>query len=306
MTLRQARLFREIARTLSISAAADALNTSQPGVSRHIQQLEAELGVELLVRRRNKVVGLTDAGRTVLEMTHRLVAEADNIAAFAADQTGANAKLTIATSHLHARYTLAEPVAAFARSNRTVQLHMRQVAADEISTLVESGESDIGVSTETSLEHRSLFYLPLAELRRSLITPLGHPLARKRKITIEDIAGFPIVGYSARSRTGEIMARAFSDAAVVPKIVVSATDSDVIKGYVAAGLGIGIVPSIAVAKPAGEMLTARDVTGLFPATRTVISLRRDTYLRSHAMLFISRVAPEWDRTAIARAIASKS
>jgi DNA-binding transcriptional LysR family regulator len=102
------------------------------------------------------------------------------------------------------------------------------------------------------------------------------------------------------------MARAFGEAGGVPKIVVSATDSDVIKGYVAAGLGIGIVPSIAVANPAGEMLTARDVTDLFPATRTVIGLRRDTYLRSHAALFISRVAPEWDRTAIARAIASKS
>lgn len=303
MTLTQLRFLREIARRgFSISAAANALHTSQPAVTRQIQQLEAELGLELLVRRGNRIGGFTDAGQSVLAMAERLLREADNIRAFAAEQAGEQGHLILATSHLHARFTLARAIIAFSRANPAVTLQMRQVEPDTITSLVAAGEVDVGVSTERAENHPSLVFLPLGTLRRSLIMSPGHPLTAESELTLADIARFPLVGYGARSRTGEIMASTFHEAGLTPHFVVSGSDADVIKVYVAAGLGVGIVPTVAL-DGAMPSLVARDVTHLLPETQTVLSLRRDTYLRRHVATLIRTIAPQWDRAAITAAMA---
>ena len=303
MTLTQLRYLREIARqSHSISAAAAALRTSQPGISRQIQALEAELGIALLIRRRNRIAGLTDAGRNVVAIAERLLAEADSIRALAAELTGEGGTLTVATTHLHARYTLAGPVTAFSTAHPSVELRLLQTGPDEILKLVAGGESDIGISTESTDEHPSLTFLPGEAQRRSLILPVGHPLAGRSDVTLGDIARYPLVGYSAQSGNGAVTLRAFREAGIAPRFVVSATDSDVIKVYVAAGLGIGIVPDLALDDPVGERFERLDVTHLFPVARTTASIRRDTFLRNHVAQFIRSVAPAWNRRAILSAM----
>lgn len=304
MTLRQLRYLREIARqSLNISAAAAALHTSQPGVSRQIQLLEKELGIELLLRRRNRVHGFTPAGRSILEVAERLLTEADNIRLIADDlRKESGGRLALATSHLHARYTLLAPLKSFAGRYPDVRMHVLQADPDDIIGLIASGEADIGISTEVSGEHPGLILIPGEPIRRSIVMPPGHPLTEKSRITLTDIARYPLVGYHQRSRGGQIIAQAFGDRGIDVRYVVNAADTDVIKAYVAEGLGIAIIPSIAYDPETDRNIAAADVTRLFPRTVMTVSLRKDTYPRRYLTEFIAMIMPGLGRDAIQRAL----
>lgn len=304
MTLKQLRYLREIARhQLNISAAATALHTSQPGVSRQLQLLEQELGVDLLVRRANRILGLTEPGHAILAVAERLLGETESIALIAADARNEGAgRLVLATSHLHARYTLPVPVRIFAQRYPDVQLHLLQADSDDIQKLVESRDADIGVSTELGHDNPALVVLPAAVIRRSLIMPRGHALSRKKHPGLDDIARYPIVSYHPRSRGGQVIAQAFRDGGVTVRHVVSASDSDVIKAYVTEGLGIAIVPTMAL-DPAGDArLHAVDVTQLFPESMMTVSLRRGTHLRRYLTDLIQMVVPQLGREDVERAM----
>src|SRR4051812_13063264 len=292
MTLKQLKFLREIARqSLNMSSAALALHTSQPGVSRQMQELESELGVELLVRRKNRVLAMTEAGEAVLASARRMLDEADNIRLIAEDlRNERGGRLALATSHLHARYTLLAPVKAFTERYPEVQLHLLQADPDDVPKLIEANEADVGISTDVAGAHPALVLLPSGVLRRSVITPKGHPLARKKRVTLGDLAQYPIVGYSPRSRGGQIIAKAFRDDGIEARFVVSASDSDVIKAYVEEGLGIAVVPSLAVGSVSPKLQVV-DATYLFPKSETIISLRRDIYLRRYLTDFIQMLVP---------------
>ena len=293
MTLKQLSILREIARQrLVMSSAAAVLYTLQPGISRQIHLLEEELGVVLLRRRRNRVLGFTDVGKSVLGSAQRLLFEAENIKLMAQDareeQVG---KLSVVTTHLHARYTLAQPIAEFAQRHPGIQLHLLQTDAGSIAKLVESGEADIAVSTERERGSSSLLVLPGPPLRRSLIVPRAHPLAHARRVTLKDIARYPLVGYNPASRSGELMADALRAHGIDAQFVLSASDADVIKTYVLQGLGIAIVPSIALEAETAKGLRVIDVTHLFPKSVIAVSLRPGVYVRAFVREFIEMVVP---------------
>lgn len=300
VTLRQLRILRELARhSLSISAAAEALHTSQPGVSRQIQLLEQELGVDLLVRRKNRIAGFTEPGRAILGAVQRALTESENIRSIAAEfKREEGGQLTVATSHLHARYTLLTPIKTFALRHPGVRLHMRQADPDDILKLVAAGDSDVGVSTEVAEEHPELLFLAGREVERSVIAPSDHPLARKRRVTLADIAQYPLVGYNPQQRGGQIVAATFLNHGLEPKLVVSAIDSDVIKAYVAEGLGIAIVPTLSLDPETDRNLVAVDATRLFPKSVMTVSLRREAYLRRYVSDFVQLVAPRWNHDRI--------
>ena len=307
MTLQQLRILREIARqSNNLSSAAAALHTSQPGVSRQVQLLERELGVQLLSRRKNRITGLTEPGRAVLAAAERALDEAENIRRIAAEYGGEQGgRLTIATSHLHARYTLLTPIKTFALRHPGVRLQMRQADPDEILRLVAAGEADLGVSTEFGDQRAGLVLLPGGVVGRSLIMPVGHPLTEKSKITLADIAKYPIVGYNPKQRGGQLISETFRAKGLEPKLVVSAIDSDIIKAYVAEGLGIAVIPTPALDPEADRGLRVADVTRLFPRTELTVSLRRDIYLRRYVPDFIRLVAPRWSYDAIQREMAAR-
>lgn len=307
MTLQQLRILREIARhSHNLSSAASALHTSQPGVSRQIQLLERELGVELLARRRNRITGFTEPGREILAAAERALAEAENVRRIAAEYgREEGGQLTIATSHLHARYTLLTPIKTFALRHPGVRLQMRQADPDDILRLVAGGEADIGISTELSARRPELVLLPGRAVERSLIVPIGHELAGKRKVTLADIAKHPLVGYNPKQRGGQIVGAAFRAKGLQPKLVVSAIDSDIIKAYVAEGVGIAVIPTLALDPEVDRGLRVVDVTHLFPRSVMTVSLRRDIYLRRFIPDFIQLVAPKWGYDAIQRQMASR-
>lgn len=293
MTLRQLSILREIARQrLVMSEAAAVLYTSQPGISRQLALLEEELGVVLLHRRRNRVLGFTDAGSRVLGCAQRLLFEAENIKLIAQEarrETGG--KLAVVTTHLHARYTLAGPIARFAQRHPRIRLHLVQTEAECIPRLVESGEADIGVSTELPGAKSELLVLPGPAVKRSLVVPAGHELAGAKRITLREIARYPLVGYSATSRGGELMSEALRRHRYEARFVVTASDADVVKTYVRQGLGIAVVPAIALEAADRKALREIDVTRLFPKSVIAVSLRRGVYVREFVREFIETVVP---------------
>lgn len=311
MTLKQLEFFREIVRqSMNISAAAMALDTSQPGMSRQIQDLERELGMPLLMRTGNRIIGLTETGSAVLAAAEHLLGQADNIRLIAADARNGAGRLVVATSHLHARYTLIEPFSRLRASYPHVELSLLQADPDRVAQLVATGEADVGVGTGEDARPGTVpprvALLVGEQLGRSAILPVGHKLAHCSQLTLQALGEEPLIGYGSSSATGRAVAAAFAAAGISPRYVVRASDSDVIKTYVAQGLGVGIVPTIAVADAQGIStrtdLVALDVTALLPPAHMTLTVRRDIYLRRHIVEFIRAIVPRWDRAAIQQAI----
>jgi LysR family cys regulon transcriptional activator len=296
MTLLQLKILREIERqSLNISAAAKALNTTQPGVSRQIQLLERELGVTLLVRKYNRIIDLSPVGRTILDVAKSILNQAANIEILANETLGRSGRLVIATTQLHARYTLLQPFKALQKKYPQVKMLLFQAEADDIPGLVSEHEADIGVKTvyEQNSSRKGVLFLQGDVVRRIAIMPRKHPLAGKKRLTVADLASHPLVGYNPGSTAGDVIARAFKQSGVVPNVIVQANDSVVIKAYVSEGLGIGIVPAAILDRRLDAHLHCVDVTALFPRASMNIIIRDDMHLPSYVREFIQMIAPGW-------------
>jgi LysR family cys regulon transcriptional activator len=294
MTLLQLKILREIERrSLNVSSAAKALNTSQPGVSRQIQMLERELGISLLVRNKKRIVAFSPPGRAILAIAKSILNQSENIELVAQEARGGPGKLVVATTHLHARYTLLHPFKSLQKKYPKMRMFMFQADPADIPRLVSEHQADIGVNTsyDDGLAPHGVTCLAGDIIRRSVIMLRGHPLGKKKSLTVRDLAAHPLVGYNPRSSAGIVIARAFEESGVVPNVIVQANDSDIIKAYVSDGLGIGIVPSAIVDRRRDAHLRAVDVTDLFTRSTMNIIIREDMHLRNYVRDFIEMVAP---------------
>ena len=300
MNLQQLRYLHGIAEQgFNISRAAAALHTSQPGISKQIQMLEQEIGIEILVRKGNRIVGVTEPGRAILEVARRMLHDAENLKRIGADFTTKDAgRLVVATTHIHARYVLRRVIRDFIRRHPEVQLVLRQGSPSQTARLVASGEADIGVSSAPPEPVHDLVMLPCYQRERCVIIRRGHPLLKEKRLTLKSIARYPIVTFDPSFVGGSAVVRAFEAARIKPNIVLTAIDADVIKTYVELGLGIAILPSIAYERTRDRNLRAIDASTLFDPTITRIELRRESYLRGYMYDFIQLLAPQWDREAI--------
>ena len=296
MTLRQLALLREVARqSLNMSKAAAALHTSQPAISRQIQLLEEELGAKLLVRRRNRTLGFTDLGKAVLAKAQHVLNEADSIRSMAEDDVSdRQGRLALVTSHLHARYTLLDPVSAFVRRYPDVQLQLMEADPEHIPRMLEANEADLGITTELERGQPAPAQLAGPTIRRILIMPKGHALAGRRKVELRDIAQFPLLGYNPPTHTGRVIAQTLRGSGIHPRYLISVSDSDVIKAYVSKGLGIAVIPALAFDSHLDPAIESKDVTHLFPKSVLTVSFRREAYLRKYVIDFIRMVLPGFD------------
>ena len=222
MTLLQLKILREIERqSLNISAAAKALNTTQPGVSRQIQMLERELGVTLLVRKYNRIIDLSPVGKTILGVAKSILNQAANIEILANEAQGRSGRLVIATTQLHARYTLLRPFKALQKKYPQVKMLLFQAGADEIPGLVSEHEADIGVKTgyQQNDSRNGVIFLRGDVIRRVAIMLRKHPLAGKKRLSILDLAAHPLFGYNPGSSGGTVLAQAFEQSGVVPNVI---------------------------------------------------------------------------------------
>ncbi|MFT7723711.1 MAG: CysB family HTH-type transcriptional regulator [Roseateles sp.] len=291
MNFQQLRSVREAQRRgFNLTEVAQALHTSQPGVSRQIRELEEELGIELFVRVGKRLTGLTEPGEQVLPVIERLLQEAENLRRAADDfaQAGSG-RLRIAATHSQARYALPPAVRDFRAHHPDVSLHLQQGSPQQIARLLLDGEADVGIATEALAQYPELVALPCYRWTHAVIVPPGHPLL-DGPLTLERLAQHPIVtyepGYTGRSHIDA----AFAAARLAPHIVLSAMDADVIKTYVELGLGVGIVAAIAFDEERDRHLRALDARHLFEDNMTRLAVRRSAYLRDYVYAFIQTFA----------------
>jgi LysR family cys regulon transcriptional activator len=307
MKLQQLRYIYEVARhNLNLSNAAEALFTSQPGISKQIRSLEEELGVDIFVRHGKRVVAVTEPGKAILEIAQRMLKDVENLKQVGEEFTEEdNGHLTIATTHTQARYALPHVIQRFTKRYPGVRLSLRQGSPTQISELVTSGEADIAIATEAIELYEDLVMLPCYEWNRCVLVPPGHPLLKAKKLTLEAMVSFPIITYdfafTGRSRINQ----AFADKGLTPNVVLTAIDADVIKTYVELGLGIGIVAMMAYDPKRDTHLRAMDASHLFEPSTTRIGIRKNSYLRGYTYEFIEMFAPHLTRKVVDDAMHTK-
>ncbi|URI10086.1 CysB family HTH-type transcriptional regulator [Aquincola tertiaricarbonis] len=308
MNFQQLRSVRETVRQgFNLTSVAEALHTSQPGVSRQIRELEEELGIELFVRAGKRLTGLTAPGATVLPIVERMLMEADNLRRAGDDFARAGrGTLTIAATHSQARYALPTAVRDFRASHPDVTLHMHQGSPQQVAQMLLDGSADIGVATEALTKYDELVALPCYRWTHVVITPPGHPLTELETLTLQSVAAYPLVTYEAGYTGRGHIDEAFERHGLQPQVVLTAMDADVIKTYVELGLGVGIVAAIAYDEERDRHLTALDARHLFAANMTRLAVRRGSFLRDYAYAFIETFAPPLGRAVVEQALQSSA
>ena len=300
MKLQQLRYLREVVRRgLNVSEAAEALYTSQPGISKQIRMLEDELGIQILVRHGKRVVDVTEPGRIIVEIADRMLQDAESLRAvgreFGKEDTGT---LTIATTPTQARYALPSVVERFIKRHPRVRLSLREGSPEQIAELVTSGEADIGIVTENYPIIENLVTLPCYQWNRAVVTPATHALLEEKPLTLDAIARFPLVTYDFAFNPDSPIRKAFDARNLKPNIALTAVDADVIKAYVELGVGVGILAKMAFDVERDSALRLIDAGHLFEPSTTRIAVRRNAYLRRYVYDFIELFAPHLSRAVV--------
>ncbi len=308
MKLQQLKYICEVAKhDLNVSATAQSLFTSQPGISKQVRLLEDELGVEIFSRSGKHLTHVTPAGKVILQAAGEILLKVDGIKRTAqefCDERKGN--LSIATTHTQARYALPKVINSFIRKYPDVSLQMQQGTPKQIAQQAANGEVDFAIATEAMEHFNDLVMMPCFHWNRSIVVPKGHPLAKVTDLTLEDVARYSIVtytfGFTGRSKLDE----AFKEARLEPRVVFTAVDSDVIKAYVRLGLGIGIIASMAFEEEIDTDLIRLDASHLFRHSTTNIGFRRGTLLRGFMYDFIESFSPNLTRERVDSAMGTSN
>ncbi|MDF4535349.1 HTH-type transcriptional regulator CysB [Vibrio parahaemolyticus] len=308
MKLQQLKYIVEVVNhNLNVSATAENLYTSQPGISKQVRLLEDELGIQIFERSGKHLTQVTPAGEHIVRIATEILSRVASIKAVAAEHTHPEmGTLNISTTHTQARYALPEVIKGFTKRYPRVSLHMHQGTPTQMSEAIAKGTANFAIATEALHLYQDAIMLPCYHWNRSIVVPKDHPLTKKEQVTIEDLAAYPLVtyvfGFTGRSELDS----AFNRVGMTPKVVFTATDADVIKTYVRMGIGVGVIASMAVDKKQDTDLVAIDASHIFSASTTSIGFRRGTFLRSYMFDFIERFAPHLTRPVVEQAISLKS
>lgn len=305
MKLQQLRYICAVEKNnLNVSATAQALYTSQPGISKQIRLLEDELGVEIFARSGKHLTRVTPAGKTILEIAANILRQTESIKRVAQEFSNqSSGELSIATTHTQARYALPRVINQFMQDYPDVSLHMQQGTPVQIAEMAASGATDFAIATEAMELYNDLIMMPCYRWNRCVLVRKDHPLANVDKLSIEALAEHPLVtyvfGFTGRSRLDE----AFKEHNITPKVAFTAADADVIKTYVRLGVGVGIVASMAVDPQTDSDLVAIDASHLFESSVTKIGFRKGTFLRGYMYNFIEAFAPHLTPALVEQTIA---
>ena len=307
MKLHQLRYLVTIVQNgLNITAAARALHTSQPGVSKQVKLLEEELGFQIFEREGRNVTRVTAAGQAVVEHAARLLEEAENIRRLSADFQDENrGTMSIATTHTQARYVLPPVIKQFRARYPKVHLNLHQGTSEQIADLAAADRIDFSIATGSHELFPSLALMPCFRWHRDIVVPRAHPLAGIAKPTLKQVSEYPIVSYVFSFTGRSSLSELFEREGLKLEVALTARDSDVIKTYVRLGLGVGIVASMAYEEEEDRDLVAIDGAHLFPDSVTWIGVRRGRLLRGYMYEFIRLVAPHLTRKLVDQSLRAR-
>lgn len=306
MKLQQLRYIVEIVnQNLNITEAAEVLYTSQPGISKQVRLLESELGINIFERNGKHVKGLTPAGEKIVAIARELLVKAQSIKSVAEEQTRPNkGVLRIATTNTQARYMLPEVIEKFKARYPEVSLHLHQGSPNQIYDALMAGEVDLAITTEAQYLFEEAILLPCYWWNRSVIVKPDHPLAtfvnQSQNLTVEELGKYDLITYTFGFTGQSDLDHAFNKEGILPNIVFTATDADVIKTYVRLGLGVGIMASMAYTETDKD-LVAINASHLFQPSMTQIAFKRGTFLRNYMYDFIHYFSPHLTRVQVEKA-----
>ena len=304
MTLTQLRYLVAIADSgFNITQAAEKVHATQPGLSKQLKQLEDELGFQLFTRKGRSLEAITPAGAEVLERARVILAETTNIRAYAANQRReSHGQLTITTTHTQARFVLPPAIARIKREFPQVSVHLQQSAEGAALDLLSQGDADMAVVSTAGGEPQGGIAVPLYRWRRLALVPRGHELDRAgRAPDMAELSRHPLISYESSVRPESSLQRAFASVGLEPNLALTALDADLIKTYVRAGLGVGLLAEMAVG--VGDT----DLRG-WPAPREMSEciawavLPRERVLRDYALEMVNVLAPQIDKRDLRRVL----
>lgn len=287
MNLHQFKFVQEaVRRNLNLTEAAKALHTSQPGVSKAIIELEEELGIDIFARHGKRLKRVTEPGQHVLKSIEVIMREVGNLRRigeqFSQQDSGT---LSIATTHTQARYVLPTRVATLREKYPHVNISLHQGAPDQVAQMLINDVAEIGMATESLAKYEELVTLPVYEWSHVLVLPAEHPLASKTRLSLEDLAEYPIITYHPSFTGRTRIDQAFAQKQLSPRIALEAIDSDVIQTYVRLGLGIGIVAEMAIEQNQMQGLVTRPLLQLLGKNVARIAFKKGAYLRNFVYEF---------------------
>ncbi len=307
MKLQQLRYIWEVSQNnLNVTATADSLYTSQPGISKQIRLLEDELGFPIFIRNGKHLTEITPAGKDIIALAGEILHKVENIRNVADEfHDNKRGELSIATTHTQARYRLPAMIDKFITRYPDVRLSLHQGTPIQIADLASRGIAGLAIATEGLEAFDNLTMLPCYDWNRCILVPKNHPLTKIDTISLENVADHPIItyvfGFTGRSQLDE----AFMLENLNPKVVLTAVDADVIKTYVRLGLGVGILARMAYDDTIDSDLVAIDASHLFGKSTTYIGLRRDKFLRGFIYDFIELFAPHLPKQQVEAAMLMK-
>jgi DNA-binding transcriptional LysR family regulator len=288
---KQMRAFVYTVKLGTLTRAAEALFLSQPTVSLQLQALERELGVSLLERRRRRI-NLTDAGEALYELARPLVEGWENLDRdFHARVKGMQGgRLTIAAGSSTIQYLLPDLVRRYRESFPSVQLQLANVTGKDGLALLRADEADFAVGSMLDVPN-DIAWAPVHHYDPMLITPRDHPLAAKEQITLEDLSPYGLILPPQRLSTYRLVDLVFQQRQVPYHVAIEVGGWDVIKEYVAMGLGISIVTGICITEADRSRLAVRNMKQYFPQRSYGVVMRKGKFLSAEARAFVDLVRP---------------
>ncbi len=300
MKLQQLRyLIAVVDNGMNITAASEALFTSQPGISKQLRLLEDELQLTLFQRKGKSLTRLTEAGQKVTERARNILREVDNIRKLSQTLAGqVSGELALATTHTQARYVLPGLFESFQKKHRKVSLRLHEGTSEQIAEAVQQQEVDFAIASGESRLFNDLVTFPIYRWERIILLPPDHPLTGKKALDLKDLAQYPLVSYTYSFNEDSSLTQSFADAGIEPNVVFTSHDPDVIKTVVRKGMGIGIVACMAYDAALDSDLTARSAAQLFPTCTTWIGFRKDRFLSDYMVDFLAQLVPGLSRREI--------
>ena len=296
MTLTQLRYLVAIADSgFNITQAAERVHATQPGLSKQLKQLEDELGFQLFVRKGRSLEGVAPAGDKVIEHARRLLAEAANIRSYAANERGEHSgRLLLATTHTQARYVLPPVIAAVKRAYPQVSVDL--LASGDADVLGQLKHADLALISTAGSTPQGGMAVPLYRWRRVLLVPAAHPLAAlQRAPSLAELARHPLISYESSTHADSSLQRTFQAAGVAPQVAMTARDANLIKTYVRAGMGAGLLAEMAVGSDDDGDLRILAAPAELPECITWAVVPRGRVLREYALGLLHLLAPQVDR-----------
>lgn len=287
--LKQLRAFCMTAKLGTLTRAAEALFLSQPSISLQIAALEREFG-KRLIERRGRRVSLSREGEMLYALALPLIDGLDGLdQTFRSKIDGLDAgELNIAAGTSTIQYLLPPLVQAFRKEQPLVRLQLHNVTGSDGLAMLRSDQVDFAVGSMLDVPN-DLAWEPVYAFDPMLITPLNHPLASKTTITLQDLSPYGLILPPKRLTTYRLVDLIFQQARVPYHVAIEVGGWEVIKQFVAMGLGISIVTGICLTPT--DRLEVRNMRQFFPPRQYGVVMRKGKYLSAQARTFIDLVRP---------------